>query len=365
MPEPLKNIYSKSFIDDFTMVLKKAYPALDTNRFTKVVFDRGWAEKELKQRIRHIAETLHSVLPSAYPEAVEVLIQVTQELRKERSGEQYFEYMFLADFVEVYGIEQVEVSIKAMEQITQLSSAEYAVRPFLIKYPERMQQQMLLWAQHPEAMVRRLASEGYRPRLPWGIAIPYLKKDPSPVLPVLELLKNDPSENVRRSVANNLNDIAKDHPALVVQLAKKWSGQSPEIDWIVRHGSRTLLKRGHDEALQHFGLHAVRGVEILHLKVNKKKLRIGEELVFSFDLSVRKESKIRLEYAIDYVKASGKTNRKIFHLREGFVKRGEHPLSKRQAFKDLTTRKHYPGTHALAILVNGKEKARLEFVLGN
>ncbi|HWZ22387.1 MAG TPA: DNA alkylation repair protein [Cytophagaceae bacterium] len=362
--EPLKNIYSKAFIDEFTSVLKKVYPTLDANRFTKLVFSANWAEKELKQRMRHIAEVLKQVLPEKFTDASTIIIRCVGELKKTYKGEMSLAYMFFPDFVEVYGIDDYENSIKAFEKITTFASAEFAVRPFLIKYPEKMQKQMLTWSTHPEAMVRRLASEGFRPRLPWAMAVPYLKKDPTIILPVLENLKHDESETVRRSVANNLNDIAKEHPELVMELASKWQGMSTEVDWVIRHGSRTLLKRGNASVLKFYGLTEIKGITITNLKTDKKKIKMGEDLNFSFTMIVKKGAKLRIEYGIDFMKANGKTSRKIFKLSESLFEKGEHNLSRKQSFRDFTTRKHYPGNHAIAILINGQEKESIEFVLG-
>jgi 3-methyladenine DNA glycosylase AlkC len=363
MAEPLKNIYSKAFIDELTAALKKAYPILDTNRFTKLVFSKDWPEKELKQRMRHIAETMKQVLPENFNEAVAVIIRCIEMLRENRPGEMYFEYMFFPDFIELYGMEELETSITAMEKITQFTSAEFAVRPFLINYPERMKEQMYRWSSHPHPMVRRLSTEGFRPRLPWAMAVPYLKKDPAVILPVLEKLKEDESETVRRSVANNLNDIAKDHPEIVLRLIAEWNGKSKETDWVIRHGSRSLLKRGNKGALKHFGLEEAKGVKIENLKTEKKKIKIGNTLHFSFSLFVKNETKLRIEYGIDFVKANGKTSRKIFKLSEGVYEKGSFELKRKQSFKDFTTRKHYPGKHTVAILINGKEMAIIEFIL--
>jgi len=363
MPEPLKNIYNKVFIDELTTALKIVYPAFDTSRFTKMVFDKDWAEKELKQRMRHIALCLGATLPEKFDDAVSVILRCIDELRKKRKGEMYFEFMFFPDFIEIYGIENQDASIKAMEEITKFSSAEFAIRPFLIKYPAKFQKQLLIWSKHPHAMVRRLASEGFRPRLPWAMAVPYLKKDPSVILPVLENLKQDDSETVRRSVANNLNDIAKDHPEVVIQIAAKWQGKSMETDKLIRHACRSLLKRGNAKALQHFGLGEVKGVTVSELKLAKKKINMGSELRFSFSLELKKEAKLRLEYGIDYMKSNGKTNRKIFKISEGVFEKGTHTVSSKQVFKDFTTRKHYAGKHGIAIILNGKEVMSDGFLL--
>ena len=162
--------------------------------------------------------------------------------------------MVFLDFVEVFGLDDYEASIPALEYFTQYMSAEFAVRPFIVKYPKQMLAQMLVWSKHTNPDVRRLSSEGSRPRLPWGIALPALKKDPAPVLPILEELKLDPSESVRRSVANNLNDIAKDHPEVTLQVLHSWQAlDREEIAAITRHALRTLLKDGHPQALELLG----------------------------------------------------------------------------------------------------------------
>ena len=363
MPEALKNIYSRSFIESFAAVLKKAYPKLDEKRFIELIFDKEWEARELKQRMRHIAEALHKVLPAEFAKATDVIISCIELLKKAKKGEMNFEYMFFPDFVEVYGLNDYKTSIAAFEKITQFTSAEFAVRPFLIKYPEKMQAQMLAWSKHPHAMVRRLASEGFRPRLPWAMAVPYLKKDPSIVLPVLGNLKNDPSETVRRSVANNLNDIAKDHPDVVMEIAGKWYGKSVETDKLIRHGCRTLLKRGNTDALAHFGFADTKGMSIDRLATDKKKIKIGDDILFSFNVSIAKPVKLRVEYAIDFVKANGKTSRKVFKMSEGEYRKGIHSFNRKQSFRDFTTRKHYPGKHTISILLNGKERSSVEFVL--
>ncbi len=223
-------------------------------------------------------------------------------------------------------------------------------RTFLIRYGDQMMQQMYVWTKHPHPMVRRLASEGSRPRLPWAMAIPILKHDPTPLLPILETLKNDPSETVRRSVANNLNDIAKDHPDFVLNIMDNWRGISAETDWVIRHGSRTLLKRANSKALQSFGFQEVTPVEVFDLTIKSNTLSLGDTLTFSFsikNLSDTEGCKLRLEYGIDYMKSNGKTSRKIFQISETTLEQGQtRSFRRQQSFKNLTTRKHYTGNMA-------------------
>jgi 3-methyladenine DNA glycosylase AlkC len=226
--------------------------------------------------------------------------------------------------------------------------------------------QMLEWSQHPHHCVRRFASEGCRPRLPWGMGIPALKKDPSPILPILENLKNDESLFVRKSVANNLNDIAKDHPDIVIQIVKAWKGNSKETDWIIKQGCRTLLKKADVNIYKIFGYSGSSKCEINSLKLSKPKLKIGERLQFSFQLKPagKKACPLRIEYAVYYVKANGKQSRKIFQLIEkAYEPDATYSIKREQRFQDFTTRKHYPGKHKLGIVVNGVELAAKEFML--
>lgn len=364
MPEPLKNIFSRALVEPFAAEVQAVWDQFPAQQFLHQVFNTGWEALELKQRVRHISHTLRSNLPPAYPEALDILVKTTQRYLNRHGDKLTFEYTFLPDFVEAHGVEFPDDSIPALEILTRWSSAEFAVRPFLLRYPNRMHAQMLAWTRHASPMVRRLSSEGIRPRLPWGMGVPALKRDPSPILPVLENLKNDPAETVRRSVANNLNDIAKDHPDLVLGIAARWLGHSAETDRIVRHACRGLLKKGNAVALAHFGFQQeVEGIEVDELKISKS-VRIGERLDFSFKVKNNGSNsvQIRLEYNIEYQTLSGKISSKVFKIKELELPSGQFTsIARSQRFQDFTTRKHYPGTHRLRILVNGKAFAEREF----
>jgi len=364
MPEPLKNIFSRPLLEGFAQTVEAVWPSFDRAAFIFRVFDAGWEQRELKQRVRHIAKSLGAVLPSEYPEALSVVVRATEHLIEAHGEKLTFEYTFLPDFVEAFGVEHPEVSISALEALTRWSSAEFAVRPFLLRYPKRMYPQMLAWSEHASPMVRRLSSEGFRPRLPWGMGVPALKRDPSPVLPVLENLRADPAETVRRSVANCLNDISKDHPDLALDMARRWHRQHPDTDWVVRHALRGLLKKGHAEALAQFGFDQdVTGIETENLQA-PQTVTLGGTLDFSFWVKNTAEipHQIRLEYGIDYVTGSGRVSPKIFKIKEIVLAPGQAVhLQKHQRFTDFTTRKHYAGTHRLRILVNGKQLETLDF----
>ena len=238
-------------------------------------------------------------------------------------------------------------------------------RPFILKNPKRAATWLKKQASHKSPDVRRFASEGCRPRLPWAIALPVFKNDPAMILPILERLKNDESEYVRKSVANNLNDISKDNPAQILRLAKQWHGQSPDTDWIVKHGCRTLLKAGNLQAMNLFGFTNSSQIKITKYKIETKKIKIGDSARFSFTLSVtgRQQIKVRLEYAVYYQKARNKISRKVFKISEFSCDPGKREISRNHSFVERSTRKHYGGKHEIALIINGVEKARAAFLL--
>lgn len=359
MAEALKAMYDREFLGDFAGKVRSAYPAFQAEDFVATIMDDAWEGLELKARIRRIATVLGEFLPSSYPAALEVLFSIDEDC----TG---FPYLFFPDFVEVYGQDPQhwDLSMGALERFTQRSSSEFAVRPFILRDPQRMMNQMLIWSQHPNEHVRRLASEGCRPRLPWGQALAPFKKDPSPVLPVLEQLKEDPSLYVRKSVANNLNDIAKDHPDIVIRLAKAWLGNHPDTDWIVRHACRTLIRKAEPDIMRLFGYSGSSEgnalVQSAVLAVEPKKISIGDHSMIHYELSIREgtDARLRIEYGIYFVKANGQTSRKLFLLSDKTVPGGSKLTGRRKhGWSDLTTRRHYPGEHRIVLVVNGEEVA--------
>ncbi|MDO7906631.1 DNA alkylation repair protein [Paenibacillus sp. JX-17] len=365
MAEPLKNLYDEPFLKMFGNIVHSAYTSFDQEGFIKSVMANPWEELSLKERIRKITHSLGAFLPASYPQALTILHKVNESC----SG---FPYLILPDFVEVYGQaeEHWEVSMQALEAFTSHSSAEFAVRPFILSHPDRMMEQMARWAQSEDEHVRRLASEGCRPRLPWGQALVIFKKDPSPIMRILEQLKADPSLYVRKSVANNLNDIAKDHPGLVVKTARRWLGENAYTNWIVRHGCRTLIRQVNPEVLALFGYANPEGtaelVEQAVVEVRPGTVRMGEECLLRYSLVVLGEGahRIRIEYGIDFVKSGGKVSRKKFLLSDKTVPGGKRVEGSRtHRWTDLTTRKHYPGLHRIVLLVNGQETASTELML--
>ena len=361
-----EQFYRRAFFEALIPTLQRHLPDLNKTRFLNEIFTDQWPDLELKERTRHVCLVFHQYLPQEFQVASKKLIKLAHELIADNSLQPEFGHIFLADYIAVFGLDHYPESMKAIEEVTQLMTCEFAVRPFLLKYPRKMPQQMYHWARHESPAVRRLASEGMRPRLPWGTGIPFLKKDPSPIFQILESLKNDPSEDVRRSVANNLNDISKDHPDVALDILTRWHQHQSAPQKLIKHAARTLLKKGDPRALVLFGFHGDEHVQIRNLNLTRKSLKIGEALGFQFDIWVGpgQEPKVRLEYAIHYVKANGRHSPKVFQVQEKVLPGGSsYEILRRQSFKDLTTRKHYPGEHILAILVNGIEKAREHFML--
>lgn len=366
MAELLKHIYDHQFFEEFTGILQKIAPNFDSSSFLEHIFDTDWDNKELKQRMRHITIVLQRHLSPDYTKNINTLLKIIEELQKEGIKEKSLEYMFLPDFIEVYGIDNYNVSFTAIEKITQYTSCEFAIRPFIIKFPEKGIQQMIEWSKHQHPMVRRLSSEGCRPRLPWSMAIPFLKTNPTSILPILEHLKDDTSESVRRSVANNLNDIAKDNPDIVISLAKKWYGKSKKTDWLVKHACRTLLKQGNLEVMQLFGFGSIQKIEIKNFKILTPVVKIGDALEFTLQVcnTGNSSSKLRLEYGLYYQKANKSLSRKVFKISEkAYPEKSAITITRKQSFKIITTRKFHKGLHQLSIIINGKEFEKLNFEL--
>ena len=357
MAERLKDMFfTKDSINKFADAIGQHYPVFDKKQFLRLMSGKSFEAKELLDKMKHTTKCLFDTLPKPYKKALDILIKAAPDVKG-------FEAMALPDFVATYGMDDWDLSLPALGHFTKYYSSELAIRPFLDKDPEKGMVYMAAWADDKDPKVRRLASEGCRPRLPWAIALPKFKKDPSLILPILEKLKDDSSEDVRRSVSNNLNDISKDNADLALEICEKWHGQSEKVDKIVKHACRTMLKAGNRRALTIFGYGDPSIIGVENLSLDKKSLKIGDYLTFSFDIAVAKKSKVRLEYAVYFVKAKGKLSKKVFKISEKDYESGTYSISRKQTFQEQTTRKHYPGTHQISIIVNGEEKAKTSFEL--
>ena len=356
MAEQLKNVYTKEYIKNLALKIKDNYKEFDADKFINSIFDNTWESLELKARMRHIAINLEKSLALTYDKQLEILKEVSKDFSS-------FEAMFFQDFVEVFGLDDFEESMKALEVFTQDSSSEFAIRQFILKYEDKTMTQMKIWSQSSNEHLRRLSCEGCRPRLPWAIALPKFKKDPTKVFEIIEFLKNDKSLYVKKSVANNLNDISKDNPHLVINFIKTNLGVSKDLDWICKHASRTLLKKGDKEILKLFSFDKSNHVDIQNFSCDLN-VKINDSLNFSFELVSQEEiGNVRIEYAIDYLKSNKNHNRKVFMISQNEIKSISKKFEKKQSFKNMTTRKHYSGIHFISILINGEELIKKEFLL--
>ena len=354
--EPLKNCYNDTFFEKLTQLIKQQDSPFNADEFKHDIYHGDWDDYELKQRMRHITQCLNTHLSGGYEQKLNTLKPVSVHFNS-------YDAMFFSDFVEQFGLDHFDLSIQAMHHFTQYCTAEFAVRPFIEHYPEKMMNQMMQWTQSDNHHVRRLASEGCRPRLPWASALVKFKRDPSPILPILEQLKEDDSDYVKNSVANNLNDISKDHPELLVEIAQQWKGKSKHTDWIIKHASRTLLKQAHPDIMSLYGYKKPTHITLNNFSCSPS-LAIGEELNFSFNLNSSKEIGLcRIEFALYFMKANKKQARKIFKISESNIKSKDKNYNKSFSFKPRSTRKLYAGKHSLAIIINGVEFESIDFEL--
>jgi 3-methyladenine DNA glycosylase AlkC len=358
-----ENLFSRPMVGAMAAALAEAYPSFHKDRFRATVLDEQWEQRPLMDRMRHVAALLRDFLPADYGAALAVLEQVIE------SGKlPGFTVLAPAEFVARYGLDDVEASLAALERFTQAGSAEFAIRPFILRYPERTMAQMLAWASHPEESVRRLASEGCRPRLPWGVSLPAFKRDPSPILPVLERLRHDSSENVRRSVANNLNDIGKDNPAVTLATVRRWlaEGETPALRALVTHALRTLVKAGNAEALALLGFDSQAMVKLTGLRVEPEVVKPAGQITFSFAITstADRPQELVIDYVLHMARASGRSSAKVFKHSQRRLGPGETiQIIGRRNFRPLSTRRYYPGRHAIQPKVNGQLYDMVEFEL--
>ena len=359
MADRLKDLFfQRSFLERLAGAIVDVQPAFDRARFLRLVLDARWPALELKDRMHQTADALGATLPASYRDALRILLTVEERF----TG---FDHLVFSDFVERFGVDDPDASLPALERFTR-TSAEFAIRPFIERYPERTLAQMCAWAESPDANVRRLASEGCRPRLPWGRRIPALQRDPSPILPILERLRDDDSEYVRRSVANNLGDVAKDHLDLVLELAERWLAESPARAPLLEHALRAPLKAGNRRALALFGHGERARLDVVALEVRPRRVPLGgrAELRVTLRSTGRRAQTLRLEYELAYARPGGRTARKVFRIAKAALGPGEElELVRRLDFRDRSTRTHHRGRHALTLCVNGERVRTVTFEL--
>jgi 3-methyladenine DNA glycosylase AlkC len=331
----------------------------DRKRFLKLAL-KELEHLSLMQRLRRMTESLYATLPADYPAALDRLRELAPRIDKA------FVTLVLPDFVGCYGHGHFAESMAALKFFTRFGSSEFAVREFLRRDLPRTLAVMRQWSEDEDEHVRRLASEGCRPRLPWSFRLEVLIADPTPVLPILENLKSDPSLYVRKSVANHLNDITKTHPDLVLDRLRGWPLENPGTAWMARQALRTLIKQGHAPALKVIGATGRPEVALTEVKLHPARLRLGDSFILSFQVAstAGKTQRLVVDYAVHYVKKSGAASAKVFKWKEITLPPGAvTTLSRRQTIRNFTTRVHYAGHHEVEILINGESLARTGFAL--
>ena len=363
-----KTVLNRAVVEEIATALHTTLSTLNTDAFVSAVMTR-LNDLELKDRAYWIAENIRHHLPEDVPTALQHLIRSPDHKPDLtfKPGFGGFFYMPHTCFVERYGLDHYEESMDAMFHLTQRFTAEFAIRPFITRYPEATMKQLMAWTTHDNEHVRRLVSEGTRPRLPWASRLPQFQDDPTPVIALLERLKTDPELYVRRSVANNLNDIAKDNPERVISTLTEWS-QSPDMgtQWIIGHALRSLVKQGHPDALSLLGYPPNPRITVSPITLKTSSLSVGDTLEFSVDIastaSTRQE--LMIDYTMYFMKANGKQAPKVFKIKKAGLEPG-HTLSvtHRKTLKQATTRKLYPGTHRIELLINGTAHHSASFEL--
>ncbi|HEX8592322.1 MAG TPA: DNA alkylation repair protein [Pseudomonas sp.] len=357
----LKEIFNRARLQHIAEQAAAVYPAFDIPTFLAHV-TQGLDDLSLMQRLNRVSRGLQACLPQDYIEALGILYNLAPRLN---SG---FVTLILPEFVALYGQHDFERSMQALKYFTAFGSSEFAVRHFLRLDMDRALQLMRDWAQDENEHVRRLASEGSRPRLPWSFRIEALMRDPTPVLPILDALKTDSSLYVRKSVANHLNDITKDNHEWVLDQIEGWSMDNPHTAWIARHALRSLIKKGNRRALTIMGAGHAPQVRIEQLCVNPEQVRLGDRINLSFRLTstAGQSQRLIIDYALHYVKKAGGTSAKVFKLKTLTLAAGESVrVSREQQIRNFTTRVHYAGKHELDVLINGECLARTFFDLAD
>lgn len=355
----LKEMFNAAQFRRIADLLADVHSGFEHKRFLEHA-TAGLDKLTLIQRVRRATDASYATLPTDFLQAVAVLKQIAPRIQ---SG---FVGIFLPDFIGQHGHHHFDASMDALKFLTPFSSAEFAIREFLRRDFSRTLAVMARWSLDADEHVRRLASEGSRPRLPWSFRLDAVVHNPSLTQPILENLKTDPSLYVRKSVANHLNDISKDHPELMLDWLNRWDLENSSSAWIARHASRSLIKAGHPRSFRLFGFTAKPAVKISAFAITPAKLKLGGALTFSFTLKslARKPQKLAVDYIVHYRKKSGHLAPKVFKLKETVLATGASiAISKRQRMTNFTTRVHHAGRHEIEIMINGRVVAKKGFDL--
>lgn len=359
MAEALKNQFGADVPRAIAAMISAVHPSFSSTAFVSDVLD-GYDALALMPRGEKIAQALRRHLPDDYAHALAILLDSLDQAHGRDPGQSLASFLYLPHtlFVAEFGLAHFELSMRAQHALTQRFTAEFSIRPFIERHPEATLRQLQAWACDPSAHVRRLVSEGTRPQLPWAPRLRRFQADPAPVLALLELLKDDPDLYVRRSVANNLNDIGKDHPGVLVDTAQAWlQGASAERAWIVGHALRSAVKRGESGALQVLGFGQTPRVSVTKVQISPGRAATGGAVHIDFEVTNTHTTaqSVLVDFCVHYVKANGQTRAKVFKLKTLQLAPGQTaPLAKKLSLAQMSTRRHYPGLHKVDVILNGQ-----------
>ena len=365
--EPFKNMINTNVALQTAKAIARNYNDFNQKNFMKGMQD-SLAPLELKDRVIFLAMRLKDFLPEDQKKALKILKGAIKQNDKDSIGLSGFGAWPLTEYVARFGLEHFDLSMEVLKEMTKVFTAEFAIRAFFIHDEKRTLKYFESWVNDSNEHVRRLVSEGSRPLLPWGQKLHSFVKDPLVTWDLLESLKDDESEYVRKSVANHVNDHSKHHPDLVVKKLLDWkktNGSDKNVDWVIRHASRTLIKKGHQKA---FLLHGVESglVEVITQKILTKKVNLGSvlQVEVEFKNMGKKKLKIILDHEVHLLKANQTHNVKCFKGKSVELEAMEQiKMSFNIPLRPVTTRTYYSGKHYWNIKVNGKSEERLAFTL--
>ncbi len=370
MDEPFKNIFNQTLIEGMAAHLGKASHQFAPDVFLKTALS-GLDDLEMLARAEQISVAVDAALPEDMALKRAALVAALHPKTDMELSEMSVDDLGIAGWavepmarvIARHGLEDPVPNLDALREMTMRFSAEFAVRPFFRDHPDLTLKTARRWAEDDNAHVRRLVSEGARPLLPWGIKLHRFVEDPTPLLPILTVLRDDPSEYVRRSVANNLNDISKDHPDLIAQIASDWlDGASKARVKLVKHACRGLIKQGHAGVLEAFGFPPPDLSDIvLHCP---EVVQLGDQMPIALRFQAKRDQRLLIDYVLHFMRANGSLSPKVFKWTERNVRAGEAVvLEKSHPYKVVTTRKDYPGAQKVSVQINGQTVAEAGFLL--
>lgn len=362
-----KNTYNEKSVKNLWERVLEIYSEFDINSFV-IKSCKNFENEELKERSNSITKSLAKFLPENKKIAWEILYKVLENWENQDylpwfKWKEIFILMPVWNFYKTYLISEFELSIKSLYLLTKLFTSEFEIRAFIKQYPNQALKILDKWTIDENHNVRRLVSEGTRPLLPWAERLPEFIENPKPVLNLLSKLVYDESLYVRKSVANNLNDISKHNPNLVIDFLKKHKKDTLEFEWLKKHALRTLIKKWDINALKMVWISDF-DWEITNFKFENNSIKVGDNLEFSFEINPKIKSHIVIDYGIWFIMKNNKHSKKVFKLKKVDIE-NSLKINKKHSFKIITTRKYYPWEHFIEIQINWKIYHKKFFTLKN